>query len=94
MPVGGYLCALWAQGWGIYIFLFVLLYWIYTANNLGIYVSCSVSVHPLGTGLGNIQFVIYTFVLDIFGKKLDDICQLDGVCAPFGHRVGEYTGCF
>ena len=27
--------ALWAQGWGMYIFENVYLYWIYAANNLG-----------------------------------------------------------
>ena len=65
--IGGYmsvaecLCALWAQGWGIYIHL----YWIYTSNNWEIYVSFKVSVRPLGPGFGNIHYIIPTFVLDI-----------------------------
>ena len=50
-------------------------------------------MRSLGTGLGNIHFVIYTFVLDIYCQQLGDICQLGGVCAPFGHNVGEYTFC-
>ena len=50
-------------------------------------------MRPLGTRLRNIHFVIYTFVLDIFCQQLGDICQLEGVCAPFGHKVGEYTFC-
>ena len=43
--------------------------------------------------LGNIHLIIYTFVLDIYCQQLGDICQLEGVCAPFGHKVGEYTFC-
>ena len=35
MPVGGFLCALRAQGWGMYNFGNVYLYWTYAANNLG-----------------------------------------------------------
>ena len=31
----GFLCALWAQGWEVYIYKNMLLYWIYAANNLG-----------------------------------------------------------
>ena len=50
-------------------------------------------MRPLGTRLGNIHFVIYTFVLDIYCQQLGDIYQLEGVCAPFGHRVGECTLC-
>ena len=48
-------------------------------------------MRPLGTRFGNIHFVIYTFVLDIYCQQLGDTYQLDGVCAPFGHKVGEYT---
>ena len=83
MSVGGCLCALWAQGWGIYILLFVNFYWIYTANNRGIYVSWRVSVQPLGSGLGNVQFVIKTILFDIYCQQLGDICQLGGVCTYF-----------
>ena len=50
-------------------------------------------MRPLGTRLGNIHFVICTFVLDIYCQQLGDICQLEGVSAPFGHKVGEYTFC-
>ena len=42
-------------------------------------------MRPLGTRLGNINFVINTFVLDIYCQQLGDLCQLEGVCAPFGH---------
>ena len=52
-----------------------------------------VSMRPLGTRFGNIHFVIYTFVLEIYCQQLGDKCQLEGVCAPFGHKVGEYTFC-
>ena len=36
-------------------------YWIYTANNWGIYVSWRLSVRPGagGAGLGNVYYVIY-----------------------------------
>ena len=43
--------------------------------------------------LGNIHLMIYTFVLNIYCQQLGDICQLEGVCALFGHKVGEYTFC-
>ena len=39
----------------------------------------------------NIHFVRYLFVLDRFCQQLGDICQLEGVCAPFWHKVGEHT---
>ena len=45
----------------------------------------------LDTRLGNIHFVIYTFVLGIYCQQLGDICQLQNVYVLFGHRVGEYT---
>ena len=48
-------------------------------------------MRPMGTRLGNIHCVINTFVLDIYCQQLGDLCQLEGVCAPFGHKVGEYT---
>ena len=47
-------------------------------------------MRPLGTRLGNIHFVIYTLVLDIYSHQLDDICQLEGVSAPFVLGFGEY----
>ena len=50
------------------------------ANNWGIYVSWRVFVRPLGTRLGNIHFVIYTFVLDIYCQQLGDICKSVGGC--------------
>ena len=50
-------------------------------------------MRPLGTRLGNIHFVIYTFVLDIYCQQLGDICQLQNVYVLFGHRVGECTSC-
>ena len=31
----------------------------------------------------------YILVLDIFCQQLGDICQLWGVCAPFGRRVAD-----
>ena len=52
MTIGGYLCALWALGWGsarlgnMCQLNFIYLYWIYFANIWGIYDSWRVSVHP------------------------------------------------
>ena len=43
-------------------------YWIYSANNWGIYSNT-----------------------DMFCQQLGDICQLWGVCAPFGRRVADCT---
>ena len=60
---GGCLCALQAQGWRMYIFKNVHLYWIYIANNWGKCVSWRVSERPSGAGLENVHFVEYTFVL-------------------------------
>ena len=59
----------------------------------GIDVSWSFSVRPSGAELGALHFVIYIFVLDIYGQHLGDICQLKVFCAPFGRRVGECTFC-
>ena len=53
---------------------YIYLYWIFTANNWGIYVSW-----------------IYISPLDIFCQQLEDICQLEGVCAPFGCSIGEWV---
>ena len=50
-------------------------------------------MRPFSARLGNIHFVIYTFVLDILCQQLGAICQFEGVCAPSGHKVGEYTVC-
>ena len=52
MWVVGFLCALRAQGWGIYIFEYIFWYWIYHANTWGKNVSWRVSVRPSGAGLG------------------------------------------
>ena len=69
---------------------YIYLYWIYSANNSGIYGSWRVSVRPSGAGLGKTCVSwIYIFVLDIFCQHLGDIWQLEGVCAPFGRWVGE-----
>ena len=51
-------------------------YWMYTANNWGMYVNW-----------------IDISVLYMYCQQLGDICQLEVVCAPFGHRVGECTLC-
>ena len=51
---------------------YIYLYWIFTANNLGTYVSR-----------------IYILLLDIFCQQLGDMCQLEGVSAVCGRRVGE-----
>ena len=87
MSVGGCVCALWHIG--IHFVIYIHLYWVYTANNWGIYVSCRMSMWFSGTGLGN----IHTFVLDIYFQQLGDICQFQSVCAPFGPRVWQYTFC-
>ena len=50
-------------------------------------------MRPLGTRLGNIHFLIYIFVLDIYCQQLGDICQLEVVCAPFGAKVYTYSYC-
>ena len=69
---------------------YIYLYWIYSANNSGIYGSWRVSVRPSGAGLGKTCVSwIYIFVLDIFCQHLGDIWQLEGVCAPFGRWVGK-----
>ena len=69
---------------------YIYLYWIYSANNSGIYGSWRVSVRPSGAGLGKTCVNwIYIFVLDIFCQHLGDIWQLEGVCAPFGRWVGK-----
>merc|ERR1719222_1329411 len=60
MSVGGFLCALRAQGWGM----------------------CLVR---------NVHFLMCILVLDINCQHLGDVCQLEGFCAPFGRRVGEYV---
>ena len=48
-----------------------------------------VSERPSGAGLENVHFLEYTFVLDIHYQQLGKMCQLEGVCAPFGRGVGE-----
>ena len=69
---------------------YIYLYWIYSANNSGIYGSWRVSVRPSGAGLGKTCVSwIYIFVLDIFCQHLGDIWQLEGVCAPFGRWAGK-----
>ena len=54
-------------------------------------VSCRVSERPSGAGIGNIHFRIYMLALNISCQHLGDECKLEGFCAPFGRRVGEYT---
>ena len=69
---------------------YIYLYWIYSANNSGIYGSWRVSVRPSGAGLGKTCVSwIYIFELDIFCQHLGDIWQLEGVCAPFGRWAGK-----
>ena len=41
---------------------FVYWYWIYSANNWGIYAIWRVSVLPSGAGLGNMQFLEYVHI--------------------------------
>ena len=48
-------------------------------------------MRPSGAGLENVHFLEYTFVLDIHCQQLGKMCQLEGVCAPFGRRVRECT---
>ena len=57
---GGFLCALRAQGWGIFL-------------------------------VRNVHFLICILVLDINCQHLGNIRHLEGFCAPFGRRVGEYV---
>ena len=58
-------------------------------DNWGICVSWKVSVRPSGAGLGIVHFLEYTFALDLHYQQLGNMCQLVGVCAPFGRGVGE-----
>ena len=44
-----------------------------------------------GAGLKNVHSLEYTFVLDIHCQQLGKMCQLEGVCAPFGRRVRDGT---
>ena len=53
---------------------FIYLYWIYCANNWGIYVSWRVSVRPSGAGLGNVHFLKNKFVLDIYLSHIVMCC--------------------
>ena len=46
-------------------------------------------MRPSGAGLEKVHFLEYTFVLDIHCQQLGKMCQLEGVCAPFGRGVGE-----
>ena len=43
----------------------------------GMYVIWWVSVCPLGAGLGNVHFLEYTFVLDIYCQQLGNMCQFN-----------------
>merc|ERR1712016_238907 len=36
-------------------------------------------------------FLYCILVLDINCQHLGNVCQLEGFCAPFGRRVGEYV---
>ena len=38
-------------------------------------------------------FLIYIFVLDICSQHLGNICQLEGFCTPFRHKVKKCTFC-
>ena len=68
----------------IFILQNIYWYWIFSANNWGIYVSWGVFVDPSATGLGNVHFVISIFVLDIniWGTKSKNL-TFEGVCASF-----------
>ena len=56
-------------------------YWIYFANNWGIYSDIGYFLPAIGG---------YNLVLDIFCQQLGHICQLIwGVCAPLGRRVAD-----
>ena len=77
--VGGCLCALRAQGWVMYIFLDMCFYWIYSANNCGVLFTWGVSVCPSGTGLGDVHFLRYEFVLDKFCQHLWGVVHLGGI---------------
>ena len=61
-------------------------------------------LRPLGTSLGSVHLIKYIFVLDICcqqfegyifwywiicSQQLGYICQLGGVCAPFGRRLAD-----
>ena len=46
-------------------------------------------MRTLGTGLENVHFQEYTFVLDIHCQQLGNMCQLEGVYAAFGHGFWE-----
>ena len=50
-------------------------------------------MRPSGAGLENVHFLDYTFVLDMHCQQLGKLCQLEGICAPFGHGVGECAFC-
>ena len=66
-----------ANNWGIYDSrIYTLILNIY-CQQLGVYVSGRVSVPPSGAGLGNVHFVKYIFVSDIYYQQFGDICQLD-----------------
>ena len=60
--------------------------WIYSANNCGVLFSWGVSVCPSGTGLGDVHFMRYLFVSDIFCQQLWGVVQLGGcLCALRAH---------
>ena len=80
MSVGGFPCALWAQGMGMYILLWIYLYWIYAANIWGIYVSWRFSVRLSDAGLGNVHFVMYIFVLDICFQPFGEYMSVECIC--------------
>ena len=80
--VGGCLCALRAQGWVMYIFLDMCLYWIYSANNYGVLFTWWGVCVPFGHRVGSLIFLRYVFVLDIFCQQLWGVVHLMGcLCA-------------
>ena len=53
-------------------------------------------VVPEAVGIGQLtagylKLCINILVLDINCQHFGNVCQLEGFCAPFGRRVGEYV---
>ena len=64
------------EGSGMCIFKNIRLYWIYTANNWGIYVS---RIYDSLMQQGNVHFLEYTFVvLDTYCQKFVIVCLTHG----------------
>ena len=69
------------QQFGEYVSVeYIYWYWIYHANTWAMNVSWRVSVCPLGTGLGNVQFRKCLFVLEICCQQFGEYVSVEYIC--------------